>query len=1278
VVQAVDRSELLKPFVPRLLIQWQREFPGVPYLEVPGSLAFVDISGFTSLTERLAKKGKIGAEELTEILDSVFGELLDIAYADGAGLIKWGGDAVLLLFHGEDHAKRACHAAYGMRRAMRRVGQVQTSVGSVRLRMSVGIHSGMFDFFLVGDDHLELIITGPDATRCALMEGIADAGEIAISEATAALLPRSVIGERKDEAILLAGEPKVPPLPAEMEFEVADLDLVSGIPVAIRGHLLDGSREAEHRQLTVAFIEFSGTDGFLDREGPDALANALDQLVRSVQRACWQHEVTFFETDISKDGGKILVMGGAPRSAGEDEERVLLVARQVMDVGGVLPLRIGVNSGYVFTGDFGPPYRRTYDIKGDAVNLAARLMAKAEPGQIVATPQVLQRSRTTFETTELEPFLVKGKKNPVRASVVGPIRSRRQEIQAEALPLVGRGTEFTILREALAAARSGQVRLIEVLGESGIGKSRLAEELRAQAADLVLVKVVGEPYTSSTPYSAWRHILRDLIGVGWEDPSEVVIARLREVVVSSEPALLPWLPLIATAVDAEMLPTPEVRDLAPEFVRPKLQQAVLGFLRATATAPTLFEFEDARLMDEASSELLSAIAAAETSDRPWLFLALRRDGVGGFIAPDAATVRRIELGPLEEADTTALAEAATDEAPIPEHILRMAVERSAGNPQLLLDLLRAASTGGGVLPDSVEAAAVVRIDSLAPQDRQLVRRASVLGLSFHPRFLDEVLDAGVPVPAEDVWDRLSEFFERQGDGYVRYRRVVVRDSAYAGLPFRLRGRLHSAVARRLEKEVPDPEEAAGILSLHFFLAGEFDEAWHYALKAGRRAQEIFANEEASRFYRRAIEAGKKIGAPSRDLLEAFEGLWQVLLYARLYMDAAKVNAEARALAREDRVRLARLVLKRSAIEESGGRLPNALRWLAKSRRLLEGVDTPDAHALVAEIDARYSSSLQAQGRNREALAMAERSIREGRSAGAESALGQAENIFAAALSVLGRPGAIEHWHNALEHFERAGELAGQGAVLNNLGAGEYYRGHWSEAVELYERAQQAGERLGDPVFTANAKMNVAEVLVDQGYLPEAERLLKETMRVWRTTGDDYLTGFCLIQLGRLTAMMGRVEEAIALFGHARDRYIQAGAPGAVPEVDAREAEARLLAGQAPHALEMCGDIITRLEGGEGVNVLAPLVDRLLGYALMQAGELEGAEKAFDSAIAGAIARDAKHDVAFSMMGLARVRRLLGPPDADLEAEAGAILEGLGIRAVPAYPSPWPRARVLTT
>ncbi|HKZ75509.1 MAG TPA: adenylate/guanylate cyclase domain-containing protein, partial [Actinomycetota bacterium] len=158
---ATVRSEVLKPFIPRLVVDWLRDTPDASHRVVDGSLAFVDISGFTAMTERLARKGKVGAEEVNDILDACFTELLAVAYADGAGVVKWGGDAVLLLFMGEEHAARACRASAGMRATMRRSGRLRTSAGLVTLRMSVGVHSGAFHFFLVGDRHRELIITGP-------------------------------------------------------------------------------------------------------------------------------------------------------------------------------------------------------------------------------------------------------------------------------------------------------------------------------------------------------------------------------------------------------------------------------------------------------------------------------------------------------------------------------------------------------------------------------------------------------------------------------------------------------------------------------------------------------------------------------------------------------------------------------------------------------------------------------------------------------------------------------------------------------------------------------------------------------------------------------------------------------------------------------------------------------------------------------------------------------------------------------------------------------------
>ena len=124
-------NDLLVSYVPRLLADWQRETPGEAARTIEGTLVFVDISGFTKLSERLARKGKVGSEEVTEVLDSTFARLLAVAYENGGGLLKFGGDALLLFFSGPDHAARGGHAAIGMRAKLREIGRIPTSAGFV-------------------------------------------------------------------------------------------------------------------------------------------------------------------------------------------------------------------------------------------------------------------------------------------------------------------------------------------------------------------------------------------------------------------------------------------------------------------------------------------------------------------------------------------------------------------------------------------------------------------------------------------------------------------------------------------------------------------------------------------------------------------------------------------------------------------------------------------------------------------------------------------------------------------------------------------------------------------------------------------------------------------------------------------------------------------------------------------------------------------------------------------------------------------------------------------
>jgi class 3 adenylate cyclase len=430
-----------------------------------------------------------------------------------------------------------------MQRTMDRVGRIRVGSSVVTLRMSIGIASGKIDFFTAGSQHRELLVAGPVATETVLMEGIADAGEIALTPALAELLDPECIGPAKGGARLLSGPPEAPAGRSPDVGDVVAADVASCIPVAAREHVLLERSEPEHRMITATFFELMQTDEILARLGPAGFATALDERIRSIEEAAARYQVPFNVTDVSKGAIKVLLSAGAPSSTGHDEEQTLRLVREVMDEPGVIPMRVGVHSGRVFTGDFGPPYRRTYAVLGDAINTAARVMAQAAPGQVLATEEVLARSRTTFETTPIEPFHAKGKVEPVRASLVGAITGRREERISDA-PFVGRERELAALRTVLSGVEAGNGWVVEVGGPSGIGKTRLLREAFASAPGVRVLHATCEEYESSSAYFALREPMRELLGLAHEAAPAEVERRLREVVTASAPQLVPWVPLL--------------------------------------------------------------------------------------------------------------------------------------------------------------------------------------------------------------------------------------------------------------------------------------------------------------------------------------------------------------------------------------------------------------------------------------------------------------------------------------------------------------------------------------------------------------------------------------------------------------------------------------------------------------------------------------------------------------------------------------------------------------
>ncbi len=277
-----------------------------PRLEaLRATLVFADVSGFTAMSERLARRGKIGAEETTMVINRCFAGL-ERATRLGAGeILKFGGDAVLAWFEGSEHAVRGAAAALQMQQEMRELRRLRTQAGTVSLRLSTGVASGTAYRFLTSAEPRDLLLAGPLPSEVVACESAAGAGDVVVSAATAARLPERCLGEARGPGRLLRTVPPVPMV--EVPAVPADVDLRSALPAHLRDH---EPGDGEHRLRRIAFVQFRGTDAVLaaDARRPSPRAR---RLLCAVQHACRSHGVTFVSTDVDRDAGKIILGRGA-------------------------------------------------------------------------------------------------------------------------------------------------------------------------------------------------------------------------------------------------------------------------------------------------------------------------------------------------------------------------------------------------------------------------------------------------------------------------------------------------------------------------------------------------------------------------------------------------------------------------------------------------------------------------------------------------------------------------------------------------------------------------------------------------------------------------------------------------------------------------------------------------------------------------------------------------------------------------------------------------------
>jgi predicted ATPase len=892
---------------------------------------------------------------------------------------------------------------------------------------------------------------------------------------------------------------------------------------------------------------------------------------------------------------------------------------------------------------------------GDAVNLAARLMSSAAVGSAYVAPTIVERSRTMFATTSLPPFTVKGKSEPVTACDLGAEVGDRPETNTSILPFTGRDRELTWIVERITAQGRDARPAVTVVGDAGIGKTRLLQEALTSSTGHEVIEIRAEPYGTATPYRALRDVIRDLLGV--ERAEQAAMAEsLQKGLTRIDPDLEQLAPLLGDIAHIDIPDTETTAAIEAKFRRDRIADAVIAILDRVVERPLLVLADDAHWLDPASSGLLDRIVQS-AADRRWTVVTARRPGRDGFTPRSAET---LELAPLEPGDTERIIAVATATTPLLPHDADTLAQRSGGIPLYLEEMIKAIRDSGrvGDLPEGIDGVIGAKIDALPPLARTVLRYAAVLGRSFRVSVLQQVIADDSTALDAATRQQLADFLEEDGSGRLRFRHSLARDVAYEGLSYRARRELHLAAGAVIEAMAGDDvATAADNLAIHFSIGGNPVKAWEYARTAGDRALAMYANVEAAEQYERALAAGRRLDSvTTRDRVRILTSIGDARERAGMFDAALAVYRRAHSLV-GDPVTRAQLLEKRARVFERTGAYAAALSSLTRGTRLLERCDHPDAPAIRAELLSFAATVRQAQQRPRMAHRKAVEAAAAADAAGAKRAAARARSVLGGASLLLGKPEeALAAWDESLALYRELDDLSGEAAITSNLGVEAYYDGDWDRAVELYKWGRAAALQAGNVVDAAVAGSNIGEVLVNQGRADEAEPVLREAARVLRTTG--LIDGAIVAELymARLLVDERRHDEASDVLDRIETDAAALGLGGTTYEAALIRARIHTAEGRCAEAL----DLLRAAAGAAPdhyLSFLAPSAARIEAEALAARGDLEDAIAALDAGRLAARAGGMSYEEALLDLTAAHLTSVAAPP--------GALrtLRTLGVRRV---------------
>ncbi|HET7875098.1 MAG TPA: adenylate/guanylate cyclase domain-containing protein [Methylomirabilota bacterium] len=744
------------------------------------------------------------------------------------------------------------------------------------------------------------------------------------------------------------------------------------------GRKLEREPEADRRIVTVLFADLSGFTALAERLDPEDVRAFQTDLFQEMAAAIQQYD-GFVEKFV---GDAVMAIFGAPVAHEDDPERALRAALAMQErmaglngrwqarLGKALALHVGVNTGPVVAGSIGADKGGAYGVTGDTVNTASRLQSAAPPGQVLASAATWRLAQHTFAFEPAGDLQVKGKSEPVAAYrlaglLAAPRSARGLEAHGLVAPLVGRDAELTRLLAAFDTMLQGRAQVVSLIGEAGVGKSRLLREF-FQALDArgrlrgVTVRQAACSALGERTYGVVAEFLRQAYEVSPEDPLELARKKLvagLTALGAREDEIAGIAPLLGRLLGLE--PTPETAQVEPEQVKRQIYLASRLLLEwRLRQGPLALIVEDLHWADAASVELLGFMVD-QLADRPLMLLVTRRAAPDGeSLAPERATHTVLRLESLPASQTEALLGAlfGRSAAGIPVRLRDLIVQRAGGVPFYVEEIVRGLIASGALIQDDAgwtcreDAAAVdvpptlqglllSRVDRLPPPARRTLQEAAVLGTDFDERLLRQVVseleaaDASLKVLCE------AELLQAGAERQYRFSHALVQEVVYQNLLLRRRTELHGCAGLALEVLTggrPERLEDLEALGHHWSLSADKAKGARYLVAAGDWARAIYANEDALRHYRRALATLAECDGCDPERLDIHERLGDLLGPTGGRPEALEHFEAALAGHAENRPVQARLHRKIGGLHWEAGDRARALTGFETGLALLDG------------------------------------------------------------------------------------------------------------------------------------------------------------------------------------------------------------------------------------------------------------------------------------------------------------------------------------------------------